>query len=349
MIAETDNNNSRIDLRNAGRKQLEEIAITCGHRPFNGRQLYEWIWKKNLTDFSDATNLPAALRAMLSERYVLNRAVVDRLAESVDGTIKFAFRLHDGNMVEGVLIPLGNRMTACISSQAGCALACSFCATGLGGYKRNLTAGEIYDQAWLINDDAMRRYGHHLSNIVLMGMGEPLLNFEAVKEAVIMVVSEDGMAMSPRRITISTVGIPDGIRAVAQELPMVKLAVSLHTVNDHLRSNLIPVNRKHSLSDVKAALVDYHAATGNRFSIEYLLLDGVNDSRSAALELAAWCRSFPVKINIIPYNKTGQPFTSSPAADMFKTVLEEKNMVVTIRRSRGDDIDAACGQLISKE
>jgi 23S rRNA (adenine2503-C2)-methyltransferase len=182
-----------------------------------------------------------------------------------------------------------------------------------------------------------------------MGMGEPLLNFDAVRHAVEMITSEEGMAMSPRRITISTVGIPDGIRRMAEELPAVHLAVSLHTVNNHLRSNLIPVNQKHSLDDIKEALIGYHRITGNRFSIEYLMLEGVNDSRRAALELAGWCRSFPVKINLIPYNRTEQDYKNSRSTEMFRDTLAEKNMVVNIRRSRGSDIDAACGQLVSRK
>lgn len=240
-------------------------------------------------------------------------------------------------------------MTACISSQVGCALRCSFCATGLSGFFRDLTPGEIYDQAKEINEDAIKRYGNHLSNIVLMGMGEPLLNFDSVLRAVNMITAEEGMGMSAKRITISTVGIPEGIARMAKELPAVHLAVSLHTVNDHLRSNLMPINQKFDLEILKASLKEYHKVTENRFSIEYLLLEGVNDSKSAANELAAWCRSFPVKINLIPYNNTETVYKNSPAAEMFKNVLEEKNMVVNIRRSRGEDIDAACGQLASKK
>lgn len=337
------------DLRSLDKQQLEALAVESGYKAFNGRQLFEWIWKRNLSDFADASNLPAAFREKLKMQYVLNKAVVSRVAESSDGTVKIAFSLHDGYLVEGVLIPSGTRMTACVSSQAGCALNCSFCATGQGGFFRNLTSGEIYDQAWLLSDEAEKRYGHSLSNIVMMGMGEPLLNYDAVKHSVDMIISEEGMAMSPRRITISTVGIPDGINRLAEDFPAVHLAVSLHTVNNHLRSNLIPVNRKHSLDDIKSALIDYHKTTGNRFSIEYLMLEGVNDSRRAALELAGWCRSFPVKVNLIPYNRTDQHYKTSRSTEMFRDALEEKNMVVNIRRSRGSDIDAACGQLVNRK
>ncbi len=336
------------DLRSADKVRLEQLVVALGFRSFQGRQLHEWIWKRNLSAFSMAGNLPKLLREQLEASYTLHKAVPMRFAESRDGTVKLLFQLHDGNRIEGVLIPSGQRMTACISSQVGCALGCSFCATGQSGFRRDLSPGEMYDQVWEINDEAIKRHGHRLSNIVLMGMGEPLLNFDAVKDAVAMITSSEGMGMSPSRITISTVGIPEGIRRMADELPAIHLAVSLHTVNDHLRSNLIPVNRKHGLAILREALIRYHEITGNRFSIEYLLLEGVNDSRSAALALAAWCRSFPVKINLIPYNRTGMQFRNSSAAESFKHVLDEKNMVVTIRRSRGQDIDAACGQLADR-
>lgn len=337
------------DIRYATVKELEELAVQSGFRAYNGRQLFDWIWKKGIKDFHDAANLPKSFRDKLSENYTINRAMPIDSVKSRDGTEKIIFELFDDNIVEGVLIPARGRVTACISSQAGCALGCTFCATGHGGFHRNLSAGEIYDQAWSVNEIAKSKLSNHLSNIVFMGMGEPLLNYEAVEKAINMLTSSSGMNMSPKRITVSTIGIPDGIIKIANSLPKVNLAVSLHTVNDHLRSNLAPINKKYNLNTIKEALKQYHEISGNRISIEYLILEGVNDSRTAALNLAAWCRSFPVKINIIQYNRINAGnFKSSSSVDMFKAVLEEKNMVVTIRNSRGNDIDAACGQLINR-
>lgn len=338
----------RTNLRPYTREMLEALMTDLGYRSFHGRQLHEWIWRKGLDDFSHATNLPASLRDLLSSEYKIERASVEEVVKSADGTIKVLFNMAGGTAVEGVLIPSSARVTACISSQAGCPLGCTFCATGLAGFSRNLNFCEIYDQAWLLNSMAIEQFGRNISNIVLMGMGEPLLNPDAVIEAVKMISDSSGMSMSPGRITVSTVGIPEGIITIAEKLPEVVLALSLHTVDERIRSELMPVNKIYPLKDVSQALQRYHSITGNRISIEYLLLYRLNDNKDDALALAAWCRSFPVKVNLIPYNPTGKKYRNSESAEIFKEILEGKNMVVTIRRSRGGDIDAACGQLASK-
>ncbi|MBU0763766.1 MAG: 23S rRNA (adenine(2503)-C(2))-methyltransferase RlmN, partial [Bacteroidetes bacterium] len=312
----------------------------------------EWLWKKGARSFDEMTDLSMALRIRLSESFDLHPATIVDRQQSTDNTTKYVFKFFDGDRAEGVLIPSAHRSTACISVQAGCQLSCRFCATGRMKFRRNLSAGEIFDQVLLIRDQSEKLFKRTLSNIVIMGMGEPLLNYGPVSGAISRIISPEGMEMSPQRITLSTVGIPPMIRKLADENVRFNLAVSLHSANNHKRSALMPVNKKHDLSSLAASLKYFNEKTGMRISFEYLMLKNINDDIRDASELALFCRNFPCKINIIEYNPAGDKEFQASAPEKvraFVEFLEAKNMIVNIRKSRGKDIDAACGQLAIHE
>lgn len=332
--------------------ELTSFIKENGEKPFRAKQVYEWLWKKPVGSFDEMTNLSKELRQLLHENFVLNTPKIEDLQVSSDKTIKVLFRLFDDFLIEGVLIPTDNRVTACISSQVGCNLGCEFCATGKLGLKRNLTVGEIFHQVVELMKLAQERYNLSLTNIVLMGMGEPLLNYDHVLHAMKMVSSENGLGMSPQRITLSTVGLPRMIKKLADDQIKFNLAVSLHSANDKKRSEFMPVNKRNSLNELRDALVYFNEKTGQRITFEYLLMEGVNDSLKDAADFAEYCKSFPVKINIIEYNSTSnKEFKKSPHDNFnaFVTFLKSRNLVVNVRRSRGQDIDAACGQLAGKK
>jgi len=298
------------------------------------------------------TNLSKDLRKLLDDNFIMQAVTVDETQISKDKTIKLVFKLTDGLKVEGVLIPTEDRSTACISSQVGCNLGCEFCATGKMGFRRNLSVGEIYYQIAEIMKLAMDKYNLPLTNIVLMGMGEPLLNYDNVLKAMEMVSSEEGLAMSPQRITLSTVGLPRMIKKLADDKVRFNLAISLHSANEKKRSEFMPVNQRNSLADLREALIYFNEKTGQRITFEYLLLDGINDSLNDAKEFAEYCKSFPVKINIIEYNSISDKRFKRSSNDKFNdfvTFMKARNLVVNIRRSRGQDIDAACGQLAGRK
>ncbi|HKL09777.1 MAG TPA: 23S rRNA (adenine(2503)-C(2))-methyltransferase RlmN [Bacteroidales bacterium] len=330
-----------------------KVFLTKNHeKPFRAKQIFEWLWKKSVTDFDEMTNLSKELRVLLKTHFYFQGVEVDQLQVSKDKTIKIAFKLKDGLLVEGVLIPVDNRATACISSQVGCSLGCEFCATGKMGLKRNLTVGEIFHQVTEIMKLAQEQYDLPLTNIVLMGMGEPLLNYDNVLSAIHHITSENGLGMSPQRITLSTVGLPRMIKKLADDQVKFSLAVSLHSAYNKKRSDFMPVNKHNSLDDLRDALVYFNQKTGQRITFEYLLMDGINDSLKDAQEFAEYCKNFPVKINVIEYNATRDKRfrkSSNEAFDQFVTFLKSKNLVVNVRRSRGQDIDAACGQLAGKK
>jgi len=341
------------DIRDHTPEELKAFFLARNEKAFRGRQVYDWLWKKQCASFDEMSDLPKAVRELLKENFTFLRAVPLKTQQSNDGTAKIGFGLWDGPMVEGVLIPSGGRFTACVSSQAGCPLGCIFCATGQLGFTRNLSAGEIFDQAACLNKLACERTGSMagLSNIVFMGMGEPLLNYENVRKSIEVITSADGMGMSPQRITVSSLGIPKMIRKMADDQLKCHFALSLHAASDVKRNRLVPFNLRHPLDEVRDALKYYYQKTGKRFTIEYILFRDVNDSVSDARELAAFCRSFPVKVNLLEYNeveRTGLLRTSPERLKAFAGFLESKNMVVNIRKSRGRDIDAACGQLAGK-
>ncbi|MFO7940400.1 MAG: 23S rRNA (adenine(2503)-C(2))-methyltransferase RlmN [Bacteroidales bacterium] len=342
------------DIRELSREALEAFLEEHGEKKFRAKQIEEWLWAKGADTFEEMSNLSKSTRELLLEHFSLPKAKIRSTQKSKDTTIKVAFELPDGEVVEGVLIPSDERVTACISSQVGCALHCKFCATGLIGYRRNLTTGEIYDQAFQLNELSEKSYGHHLSNIVYMGMGEPLMNYENVLASAERISNEKaGMGMSPQRVTVSTVGLTRRIKKLADDEVKFHLAVSLHAARDKVRNEIMPMNKNAGgVQELREAITYFHEKTKKRVTIEYVLLGKVNDQIEDAQALAEFCKAFPVKVNVIEYNPVaGTPYKASDNAtmDAFVTHLRSKNMVVNVRRSRGKDIDAACGQLATRK
>jgi len=339
------------DIRNLSKEKLTELLKTENIPAYKITQVYDWLWVKGVSRFSEMSNVSKDLREWLENKFVINFTIIKEVYTGIDTTIKVAFQLFDGRLVEGVLIPSGDRVTACVSSQSGCGLDCAFCATAKITDFRNLTSGEIFDQFMLLNKLSLERYGNKLTNIVMMGMGEPLLNLENVKRAIIEFTSPQGINFSPTRITVSTVGISKYIKALADSGLNVNLAVSLHSAIEQKRKSIVPYSKSDSLSRLSEAIKYFHEKTHNRPTIEYLMLKKFNDSIIDAEELAKYCRSFPCKVNLIEYNSTDDSkFSKSTHESLtaFKEFLESKNMIVNIRVSRGADISAACGQLVNK-
>jgi 23S rRNA (adenine2503-C2)-methyltransferase len=340
------------DIREIEQKDLILYMEQHGEKAFKAKQVWEWMWQKGLDSFDEMTNLSKALREDLKKDFYFSPVVIKEEQVSVDHTRKISFELQDGMCVEGVLIPSKDRVTACISSQVGCVLGCGFCATARTRQRRDLTSGEIFGQVCALQKKSFEIYNKGLSNIVLMGMGEPLLNYDAVMRAMHFVSSPKGLGFSPGRITISSAGIIEGIKRLEKEKERYNLAISLHSTNDVKRSSLMPVNKSNTTSRLREALSTYAKNTGERITIEYLMLGNFNDTSSDAESLAKYCRAFPVKVNIIRYNPVpGLPYqtSSDEAVDKFTAYLESKNMLVHVRQSRGKDIDAACGQLAGKK
>jgi len=340
------------DIRTLTSEKLEQEITSIGEKPFRARQIQEWLWNKSASSFDEMSNLAVKLREHLKEHFEIKPVELSTTQISSDETIKSSFRLHDNNIVEGVLIPRKSRMTACISSQVGCSLSCKFCATGYLERQRNLDAAEIYDQVVLIRKQAEEHYGTPLTNIVFMGMGEPLLNYNNVLTAIDHITSPKGLGMASKRITISTAGISKMIKKLADDQVKVKLALSLHAANDLKRNQIMPINETNSLSSLKEALQYYYDQTKNFLTFEYIMFKDFNDGEKDAEELYKFIRKIPCKVNIIEYNPIDQAQfenTTSDKLDAFAEYLESKNMVVKVRRSRGKDIDAACGQLANKE
>jgi len=346
------NGEAKIDIRTLSLADIEKFLIESSEKPYRARQVYEWLWKKACRSFGEMTNLSRESRQLMEKRFIFPVLTVEKEITSADGTIKSLFRLTDGLFIEGVLIPEGNRTTSCISSQVGCPLSCTFCATGFLGFKRNLGFTEIIDQVTETNRQSMKYFQMPLSNIVFMGMGEPLLNYEEVKKSIEKITSADGMAMSPQRITVSSVGIPSMIRRLADENIRFHFALSLHVADNAKRSKIIPLNKKYPVEELIESLKYFHVRTKKRVTIEYLLFNGFNDNIEDASDLARFCRNFPVKINLIDYNPVnGSVYKKSEPAKLnaFKEFLEKRNLVVNVRKSRGADINAACGQLAAKQ
>lgn len=332
----------------------EEIKIFFEkkeEKSFRAQQVYEWLWKKSARSFDEMTNLPKATREMLKENFSIHTVKIAESQTSKDRTIKNAFRLYDGNVVEGVLIPTENRMTACISSQVGCSLTCAFCATGRLDRIRNLDADEMYDQVAIIRKQAEDEYGIPLSNIVYMGMGEPLLNYKNVLASIEKITSSEGLGMSPQRITVSTAGIAKMIRKLGDDNVKFNFALSLHAANDAKRNKIMPINEQNSLEALADALRYFYGKTATRVTYEYIVFKDFNDALADAKELEKFCRVVPCKVNIIEYNTIdNSPFrqTTSDRLNRFVGYLESKGIIVNVRRSRGKDIDAGCGQLANK-
>ena len=337
------------NIRDLSKEQLTEWLLEQGEPKFRASQIYDWLWKRFVRDFDSMRNIPKSLRDKLQEHFTIPAVAISTAQHSSDGTIKLGFELHDGHFVEGVLIPSGKRMTACISSQVGCSLSCTFCATGYLPRKRNLEFDEIFDQVALIRELAEETYDRPLSNIVLMGMGEPLLNYKNVLKAMEKVSDPEAMGMSPQRITLSTAGISKMIKKLGDDGVRFNLALSLHASSNEKRSKIMPINESNTLEDLVEALNYFYDKTGSRITLEYCVIDGVNDSKEDAAELTAFARQIKCKINLIEYNPIDMAeFKSSKAIDRFAQILEKNRLIVNVRRSRGKDIDAACGQLANK-
>ena len=321
-------------------------------KSFRAKQVYEWLWKKSCVSFNDMSNISKELRAKLDENFVINAIKINNSQFSADKTIKNSFILHDNHLIEGVLIPTAGRMTACVSSQVGCSLTCKFCATGYMERKRNLNPDEIYDQVVLINQQSIENYGQPLSNIVYMGMGEPLLNYKNVLDSVEKITSEEGLNMAAKRITVSTAGIAKMIKKLGDDQVKFNLALSLHAANDEKRDTIMPINEQNSLKALAEALKYYYAKTKNPVTYEYIVFDGFNDTLQDAAELARFCKHLPCKVNIIEYNPIAFADFLNAGEDKieaFADYLRGQGVNTHLRRSRGKDIDAACGQLAIKD
>jgi 23S rRNA (adenine2503-C2)-methyltransferase len=344
------------DIRTLDSKELHDEVVAMGEKPFRAKQLEDWVWSKSAGSFEEMTSLSKTFREKLAEKFILKRIELSEQQISRDGTVKCAFKVDtiksgDLNIIEGVLIPTKSRTTACISSQVGCSLACDFCATGRLKLMKNLTAAEMYDQVEMIATIARERERSNLSNIVYMGMGEPLLNYKHVLESVKRICGTPGLGMSPRRITISTAGIAKAIKRLGDDEVKFNLALSLHAANDKKRSEIMAINDSNNLESLAEALRYFHEKTGSRVTFEYIIFRDFNDGIEDAQELAIFCKNVPCKINIIEYNPIddGRFQQADPEkVDAFKDFLEERNLIVNVRRSRGKDIDAACGQLANK-
>ena len=342
---------TKKDIRAYTKEQLRDFFVTQGDKSFRGNQVYEWLWSKGAHSFEGMTNLSKETRDLLEQNFVINHIRVDQMQRSSDGTIKNAVRLHDGLVVESVLIPTPTRTTACVSSQVGCSLDCKFCATSRLKRMRNLNPDEIYDQVMAIDNESRLYHNHPLSNIVFMGMGEPLMNYNNVIKAIDMITSPEGLGMSPKRITVSTSGVPKIIKKMADDDVRFKLAVSLHSAIDEVRTQIMPFNETFPLADLREALEYWYAKTQSRITYEYVVWEGINDRRQDIEALVRFCMYVPCKVNLIEYNPIddGEFQQAKPEAiNSYISALEKRNIVVNVRRSRGKDIDAACGQLANK-
>ena len=339
------------DIRTLSLDELITFIEEHGEKKFRAKQVMEWLWKKSATSFEQMNNIGKGLQQLLTEHFEFSSARLADKQVSSDGTVKCAFKVDEDKVVEGVLIPTKSRMTACISSQVGCSLACKFCATGRLKMLRNLTAGEIYDQVAFLKNDAEALYKIPLSNIVYMGMGEPLLNYANVLESIERITSHEGLGMAPKRITVSTAGIAKMIKKLGDDQVKFNLALSLHAANDIKRDKIMPINEHNSLEALKEALQYFYSKTKSRVTLEYIVFKGFNDEISDARELAEFCKSVPCKVNLIEYNPIeGGEFTNAAEdkINAFWQFLVDRNIIVNFRRSRGKDIDAACGQLANK-
>ncbi|MEO9502671.1 MULTISPECIES: 23S rRNA (adenine(2503)-C(2))-methyltransferase RlmN [Nonlabens] len=343
---------TKKDIRSYTQDELREYFVDQGQQAFRGNQVYEWLWKKGAHHFEDMTNLSKETRAFLQEHFVINHIRVDHMQRSKDGTIKNAVKLHDGLTVESVMIPTPTRTTACVSSQVGCSLNCEFCATARLKRMRNLNPDEIYDQVVAIDQQSRSYHNRPLSNIVFMGMGEPLMNYNNVIKSIDKITGDDGLGMSPKRITLSTSGVPKMMKKLADDRPRFNLALSLHSAIDEKRVKIMPFNEQFPLEDIKDALRYWYDKTGTRVTYEYVVWKGINDTKEDIDALIDFCKVIPCKVNIIEYNSIDDARfeqASKQAVDAYERELNRYGFTVNVRRSRGKDIDAACGQLANKE
>lgn len=340
------------NIRHQSQQDLETYFESIGEKKFRLKQVQEWIWQKHAHSFEAMSNLSKELRNKMAADFSLPALRVDATQYSNDGTVKSRFKTFDGHLIEGVLIPTDDRKTACVSSQIGCSLSCKFCATGYMERKRNLTYDEIVDQVVLINQQAEQVFEKKLTNIVFMGMGEPLLNYNNVLKAIERISAKDGLFMSPRRITVSTAGVAKQIRMLGDDQVKFKLALSLHAPNDAKRNQIMPINETNNIKVLTEALNYFYKKTGNEITLEYILFKDLNDSAKDAEELTKVFRQIPADlINIIEYNSIDAFKFTKPDEDdtqSFMDILAANKVNARLRRSRGKDIDAACGQLANK-
>lgn len=342
---------TRRDIRKLSLEELKTFFIEHGDKAFRAQQVYEWLWRKSAKDFDQMTNLSLATRALLKAHFVINFIRVDHMQRSADGTIKNAVTLHDGLVVESVLIPTETRITACVSSQVGCSLACRFCATARLKRMRNLNPDEIYDQVVAIQQQCELFFGRPLTNIVFMGMGEPLLNYANVITAIDMITSPKGLNMASKRLTVSTVGVAKMIIKMADDGVKFNLAVSLHSALNQVRSSIMPINDTNSLEDLAEALKYWYQKTKKKVTYEYVVWKDINDTEEHAEALLKFCKIVPCKVNLIEYNPIDDgefQQASEESLRMYMNLLEMNGITTRIRKSRGKDIDAACGQLANK-
>ncbi|MBL7843812.1 MAG: 23S rRNA (adenine(2503)-C(2))-methyltransferase RlmN [Cyclobacteriaceae bacterium] len=339
------------DVRKLSLDELKDFFTQRGEKSFRAQQVYEWLWKKSAKDFDQMTNLSISTRELLKEHFTINHIRVDNMQRSEDGTIKNAVKLYDDLIVESVLIPTKDRITACVSSQVGCSLDCKFCATARLKRMRNLSPDEIYDQVVAIKQQAELFFNRPLTNIVFMGMGEPLLNYANVLEAINKITSPDGLNMASKRITLSTVGIAKMIKKMADDDVKFNLAVSLHDAINETRSAIMPINETNPLEELAEALIYWYKKTKRKVTYEYVVWKGINDTPEHVQALVKFCKHIPCKVNLIEYNPIdeGEFQQASPeAVQLYQTTLERNGIIARIRKSRGKDIDAACGQLANK-
>ena len=333
---------------------LEEIISFCSKYnlpKFRAKQIWEWLWKKCASSFEEMTSLSKEIRKLLHENFSIKNIKIHNAERSLDGTIKYSFQLHDNLLIEGVLIKSKKRLTACISSQVGCSLACKFCATGTLKLERNVTASEIYAQVFILNNEALSHFGKPLTNIVYMGMGEPLLNYKHLLNSIHFITSDEGLSISPKRITVSTAGIAKMIKKLADDQVKFNLAISLHSASEKKRNSLMPLNEKINLIELQEAVKYFYTKTGTRVTYEYILFKDLNDKIEDAQNLIKFAKKIPCKINLIEYNSVDNlsyQRSSNKVTESFMQLLEKHKIIVNLRKSKGKDIAAACGQLANK-
>lgn len=340
------------DIRKLKLEELKDFFVSQGDKAFRAQQVYDWLWNKSAKSFEQMTNLSLPTRELLKKHFVINHIKVDKMQRSEDGTIKNAVMLHDGLIVESVLIPTEKRITACVSSQVGCSLACKFCATARLKRQRNLSPDEIYDQVVAIKEQAEMFFGRPLTNIVFMGMGEPLLNYANVTAAIDKITNQKGLGMATKRITVSTVGVAKMIMKMADDGVKFNLAVSLHTAINKTRSSIMPINDTNSLEELGEALKYWYQKTKSKVTYEYVVWKGVNDTEEHARALLRFCKLVPSKVNLIEYNPIDDgefQQADEQVLNMYMQLLESNGITCRVRKSRGKDIDAACGQLANKD
>ena len=342
---------AKKDIRSLNPDDLQRYLLDLGQPAFRARQIEEWVWRRSCKDFSEMSNIPKDLREKLEETFSIHQIIVDDLQRSKDGTIKNGVKLHDGRVVESVLIPTDKRITACISSQVGCSLDCHFCATANLPRMRNLNAEEIFDQVVTITQQAEKYFQRPLTNIVYMGMGEPLLNYANVLKSIDKITADEGLNMAAKRITVSTVGVAKMMKQFADDNPRCNLALSLHSARNEVRESIMPITKSNPIEMLRDALLYWYNKTGKKPTFEYVIWKGINDAPEDIKALVKLCKQVPSKVNIIEYNPIGDDrfkMADKSVIDNYINALGEVGVVAKVRQSRGQDIDAACGQLANK-